>query len=296
METLGIDFGGSKLLACVVSDEGEVLAREHRETGRNTDPARALELVGDCVESLRARGLDFSRIGLGFPGLVDSKRGVVRSSVILDGWSDVALAHAIERRCGVPCMLDNDVNMAAICELALRAPQVPDSMVFVAVGTGIGGAICFGGRVHRGAHGIAGEIGNTSIDFRGRTCWCKRRGCLNTLASGHAIERELGHSLRDLSADELPDPLARAAHALGVGLANVINLLDPDLIVLGGGVSELGGRYFERVVEAVRSEAFSESAAECVIERSRGGYASGAVGAALASRTPGASLAPARTP
>jgi glucokinase len=157
------------------------------------------------------------------------------------------------------------------------------------VGTGIGGAIAIDGELYRGPGGLAGEIGNTTIDHAGETCWCGRRGCLNTLASGSAIAAQLtdGNSLAECW--RKGDPAAiraveRSAHWLGVGLANAINLLNPTLIIIGGGVAELGSCYLDSVEKAARREAFFEAASHCRFELARAGYEAGAIGAGIMAR------------
>ncbi|HEY3011467.1 MAG TPA: ROK family protein, partial [Gemmatimonadales bacterium] len=198
---------------------------------------------------------------------------------------DVPLAELVTKALGVPCVVDNDVNCAAVAELDERRDDPPDSMLFVAVGTGIGGAITLGNRLWRGHTGVAGEIGNVTIDRHGPTCWCGRRGCLNTYASGTAMEQQLGPgvSLNDHVVSghpRLDAILDEAAEALGIGLANALNLLNPALVVLGGGVAQLGQRWLEVVARTARAEAFPE-AGQCGFELARAGYQAGAVGAAL---------------
>jgi glucokinase len=287
MRAIGFDLGGSKLLACVTDEQGRVLGRTVRPTGRATGPLDARRLMVDAARELEWAGGPFSAAGVGFPGLVDFSLGRVRSSVMLDGWREVPLAEQLAQALGIPCVVDNDVNCAATGELNERRGDPVDSMLFIAVGTGIGGAIVIGNRLWRGHSGGAGEIGNVSIDRHGATCWCGRRGCLNTSASGAAIERQLqpgvalteqvqrGHPRLDIV-------IAEAAHALGIGIANALNLLNPGLVVLGGGVAELGQTWLDQVVAAARTEAFLE-AASCRFELARAGYEAGAVGAALLS-------------
>ena len=284
---LGVDLGGTKLLVCLTDRRGRVLAQTSRPTGRRTGPDAALALVTDAARELRNACGPFDCAGVGFPGLVDFSRGVARSSVMLDAWRDVPLARLMTRALGVPCVVDNDVNAAAYAELDRRRDDPPSSMLFVAVGTGIGGAIALDGRLWRGSTGVAGEIGNMTIDHEGRRCWCGRRGCLNTFGSGTAIARSLGLSpglslterwrARDRRATVAVE---RAARSLGVGIANALNLLNPDLVVIGGGVSRLGVRFLESVARTARMEAFSE-AATCRFEPPRAGYEAGAVGSAL---------------
>ncbi len=293
---IGLDLGGTKLLGLCVADDGSVLARDRRDTGRETSPARALSLVCELTEALRARsGAAVRAVGVGFPGLVDAPRGVVRSTVMIDGWRDVDFASMVRGATGLRCAIDNDVNAAAVAELDVRRRAgedvtAPDaSMLLAAVGTGIGGAITVGGRLWRGRSGAAGELGNTSIDRHGATCWCSRRGCLNTTASGTALERAWGRPTPLREAWDAGDPRARevvleGARALGYGLANAVQLLAPTLVVLGGGVAEYGEPWRAEVEAAVRAETFFEAMEHCRVELARAGYDAGALGAARLAR------------
>jgi glucokinase len=285
MRALGFDLGGSKLLGCLTDGAGAVLARAVRATGRATGPADACRLLSEVAAELRASVGPFDVVGIGFPGQVDFDQGIAHASVMLDGWREVPLAEQVAAQLAVPCVVDNDVNAAAVAELRLREAEAPDSMLFVAVGTGIGGALAIHGRLWRGHTGVAGEIGNMTIDRHGPSCWCGRRGCLNVYASGAAIEAQLGAGVSLAEHTRAGHPalgevVRVAAELLGVGLANALNLLNPELVVLGGGVSELGGPWLARVAAAARQEAFPE-AGQCRFELARAGYEAGAVGAAL---------------
>jgi glucokinase len=271
---LGVDVGGSKALAVVLDDDRSVRLTHRRATGRATDPDRLVRLVETLLAETSAAGYACTAVGLGFPGLVDHARGLVRSSVMLDGWCDVPLAERLHSVTGIPCVLDNDVNVAALAELEARGTPPPRCMLMVAVGTGIGGAICLDGELFRGASGISGEIGNTTIDPSAGVCWCGRRGCLNVLASGSAIEELTPHLGRH-------GAVARAARALGVGIANAVQLLNPDLVVLGGGVLEIGDAFVAQIRETLAHETFSEALAACRVERTVVGHAAAAIGAGL---------------
>jgi glucokinase len=280
MRAIGIDIGGSKLLACLTDGSGHLLGRATRPTGRGTGPKDALRCILAAADELRLAHGPFDVAGVGFPGQVDWGRGVARASVMLDGWREVPLAEQVGDALGVPCVVDNDVNAAAVAELEQRRGETISSMLFVAVGTGIGGAIVLDNRLWRGHTGVAGEIGNVTIDRHGSICWCGRRGCLNTCASGAAIERELDSGVPLDGQAELGPVIEGAADALGIGIANALNLLNPGLVVLGGGVARLGQPWLERVAKTARSEAFPE-AGMCRFELARAGYDAGAVGAAL---------------
>lgn len=289
MRLLGFDLGGSKLLASVLDEDGKVLDLRRRPTGRHYAPEQALADMQALANELGSVHGPFQAAGVGVPGLVDAARGRVYSSVMLDGWQDVPLGDWLEAKLRIPCAIENDVNAAAVAELAARRDETPVAMLFVAVGTGIGGALAFHGKLWRGVSGIAGEIGNTSIDWGGELCWCGRRGCLNTVAAGSQIEAQAGipaGSLRELvqAGDaRTHERLSRAILGLGVGLGNVLNLLNPDLIVLGGGVAALGETFIERVAAEARSQAFAE-ARTCRFEAARAGYHATAVGAGLLGR------------
>jgi glucokinase len=265
---LGIDLGGTKLLAVGFDATGREVYRRREPTGRGLSPEPALALIAEiAADALGALGA-LDALGLGFPGLVDHRRGVVRSSVMLDGWHEVALAARLAARVGVPCAIDNDVNAAALHELALRGSA---DLLFVAVGTGIGGALVLGGELWRGAGGLAGEIGHVAIARDGRRCDCGRRGCVNRYASGVALDQP-GAGLADATA------------ALGAAIGSALNLLDVPLVVLGGGVAERGPAYVEAVAAHARRECFAEIGQACTFELSRGGYDAAALGAARLAR------------
>jgi glucokinase len=280
MRAIGIDVGGSKLLACLTDQSGRLLGRVTRPTGRETGPDDVRQCIVEAATELRLAHGPFDVAGIGFPGQVDFGRGVARASVMLDGWLEVPLAEQVGQVLGVPCVVDNDVNAAATAELKQRERETIDSMLFVAVGTGIGGAIVLENRLWRGHTGVAGEIGNVTIDRYGPVCWCGRRGCLNTCASGTAMERQL-QSGAALGARVEPEKVIEdAADSLGIGIANALNLLNPGLVVLGGGVAQLGQPWLDRVAQTARAEAFPE-AGKCRFELARAGYEAGAIGAAL---------------
>jgi glucokinase len=265
VKRLGIDLGGSKLLACGLDDRDVVGLRIRRPTGRGFGPDAALvaitELAADACAALG--GLD--AIGIGFPGLVDHARGVARSSTMLDGWHDVELGRRIEASLGSPCVIDNDVNTAGLHEHARRGAD----LLYVAVGTGIGGALVLGGALWRGSGGFAGELGHVSIDRAGPACACGRRGCVHLYASGAAIEAAARGEQVDRTAppfggaagrghapavDATHPVVIEAAHALGIAIGSALNVLDVSLVVLGGGVAELGPAYIDAVAARARRE------------------------------------------
>lgn len=217
--TVGLDIGGTKILGLVVDADGAVLA-EHRVP---TPPgeSRAVEdaLVG-VVDHLRAVAGPVVALGVGAAGLVDVRRGVVLHSAHLP-WRDEPLRARLAERTGLPVTLDNDATAAAWAEQRWGAGQGAPDLIFVALGTGIGGAILSGGRLVRGRSGLAGEFGHVQVVPDGRPCPCGLRGCWERYCSGTALE-----------VSSLPE----VAHWLTVGLAGLVATFDPDVVVVGGGL------------------------------------------------------------
>lgn len=288
--TLGLDLGASKLQVCLVDSGGKVRFHRRLPSPSHLDPATFFPWAERVTREVRQEAGAFDALGLGFPGLVDSARGLARSSVMLPGWEDVPLAENLEGLVGVPCRVDNDANNFARAEVAGRKSPADGSLLFVAVGTGIGGAVCLERRVWNGSCGLAGEIGHLCLDGNGPPCGCGSRGCLNLYASGRAIEDRLGLEAGGLARGEhLAHPdgeavLRGAAVALGQALAGAQNLLNLPLVVLGGGVPELGEPYRQEVEASFQRFAFPEIAAATRIELAKAGYQGGAIGAALLGR------------
>jgi glucokinase len=288
---LGIDVGASKLLACIVDGDLGVRQTHKAETRREDGPDRILERAAALARELIAGAGPVRGVGVGFAGLVDSAAGVVLSSIMLPGFDGLPLASRLGGALDLPVFVDNDATAAGWGEYRALGSPPGLNMLHLTVGTGIGGAIVLGGRLYRGALGIAAEFGNTTIDWRGPGCWCGSRGCLNTVASGSAIASAAG--MRDVHAVATA---ARAGHAgaraaiengaraLGAGVANFVNIFNPDRVTLSGGVIELGDDYLGWVREEARRRAFREAMAHVVIERTVRGYEVGAFGAACLAR------------
>ena len=292
---LGLDVGGTKLLGLVAGDDLTVLDRLKRPSLRDDGPDAVIERILTLAQELIARQGPVDGLGVGFAGLTDHRTGTILSSIMLPGWDDVPLGPRLsEGLGGIPFFVDNDATAAGWGEyLALGSPPGLN-MVLLTVGTGIGGAILIDGRLYRGSTGVSAEFGNTTVDLMGKTCWCGNRGCLNTLASGSAIAERAA----ELAGQEAPIPveqvreaaereeawaaqaLEEGALALGAGVANLINIFNPDRVALTGGVSVLGEAWIERVRVEAKRRAFDESADHAVIAVSAAGNEAGALGAA----------------
>lgn len=278
---LGLDVGGTKVLGRAFSLDApdEVLAEHTEPTPGGTDAvldaiagvAKTLMAAPDVVAAGGVRAA-----GVGMPGLV-SHEGVLRYGANLPGVIDLDLRAQLEERIGVPVVVDNDANCAAWCEAVLGAAQGCDSVFLVTLGTGIGGGIILDGRLFRGAHGFAGEPGHMVVDPDGPECPCGRRGCWERYGSGSGLGRfgreaaaagELGAVLASVGGDveairgdhvtdaalagdaEARAVLERLAWWVALGLANLVNVLDVERIVIGGGVARAGSLLIDPVNEA----------------------------------------------
>jgi glucokinase len=265
---VGIDVGGTKIAALRVDREGSVLSKDVRPTPAH-DQAAILAAMADAAAAVRSP--DVAAVGVSAAGLVEWPAGVMRFAPNLS-WRDVALVDEMSERLGVPVVADNDNNCAGWGEFRYGSARGHRDVLFIGVGTGIGGGIILGGRLFRGAHGFAAEIGHTIVEPGGPLCGCGNHGCWEQVASGHAITRDGQHAvtrhphsvLVELSggdpakvtgnmvtqAARAGDAVAtgivvEAAHRLGEGIAGLVNVLDPEIVVIGGGVSEAGDLVLE---------------------------------------------------
>ncbi|MFZ4517060.1 MAG: ROK family protein [Microthrixaceae bacterium] len=285
---LGVDLGGTKARSVLLVD-GEVRWDRTDPTGRDLGPERATDLLLDVLAAARAAvgPAGVATLGIGVPGPVRPGTGVVRSSVILDGWEEVPFADLLAERTGLAVGVDNDVNHAARAEWWTRSRAggpAPD-LLFVGIGTGVGGAMVLDGRVWAGAGGMAGEIGHVAGGEPTERCDCGRLGCVSVSVGGRALERRLGLASGGLAAavaagGPAADLLAEGARRLGAVVADALHLLDLPLVVLGGGVAEAPA-FVDGVREGVAEHALAEVRADCRVEAAAAGYDAAAVGAAL---------------
>jgi glucokinase len=245
----GIDIGGTKIATLIVDADGAVLGRATHASSVG-DQGGAVPAIAACLyEALGAAGLrraDLIAVGVGVPGRVDPKRGHVTLAVNL-GWTDFALRDALELELGLPVVIENDVRAAAIGLHERRVVGEANDIAYLAVGTGIAAGVVLDGRLHRGARGLAGEIGHAIIDTDGPRCVCGQQGCLEAFASGPSIARRAGAtSAKDVydaaaagdpAANELVDDVGRR---LAWAIHTLVMTYDVQRVVVGGGVSHAG--------------------------------------------------------
>lgn len=241
---VGIDVGGTTVSAGAVDECGRVLRAARAPTDRTGT------LLSSLVTLARSfADLDPQAVGVGVPGAVDARTGRVLGPVYnLPSLTDRPLGAQLRRALKLPVIVDNDVNALALAELRWGAAAGARDFVMIAMGTGVGGAIVLDGQLRRGAHGHAGELGHATVNFDGRECFCGSTGCLKAYLAGPdlAQQDDLAIDAREVVARALRgEPRARsildeAARALGAACANVIHTIDPERIILGGGVIRAG--------------------------------------------------------
>ncbi|MCC7450567.1 MAG: ROK family protein [Anaerolineae bacterium] len=252
--TLALDFGGTKLATGLVDGAtGRVINRCQQPTPPGDAHASLSAMFGLAHNILAASSsANVNGIGISFGGPLSMDRRSVARSMHVPGWEGLALPDMVAQTFGLPCVMDNDANLAAFGEWRYGSGRGTQHMIYIQVSTGIGAGLVLDGRLYRGT-GYAGEFGHLTIDPEGPMCACGKRGCVESLAAGWAIARDgqaaFSHSDVDArrvcqaARDGDPQALAivqRAFTALGIGIANAINLISPELIVIGGGVARSG--------------------------------------------------------
>ncbi len=273
---LGIDFGHSHVQVAVADLAHNVLAERHRDLDVNHRAKEALDFSEEMAgEVLAEVGIDRSRVigaGIGIPGPVDRERGTAGSAAILPGWVGLRIADAMQKRLGLPVDIENDANLGALAELTWGAGRDCTNFAYIKAATGIGAGLVIDGALLRGATGTAGEIGHTTLDERGALCYCGNRGCLETVASGPAITRLVAEGNGE--APSLAEVIERAAagdvrcrraisdagREIGVAVAGLCNLINPERVIIGGLLSRAGSILLQPLRESIRRHAVQAAA------------------------------------
>jgi glucokinase len=315
---IGVDIGGTKVAAGLVSARGEILNQARVPMVATSDAATGLASVTAAIHEVlsNARGPQVSAIGVCSPGPLDPKTGVVINPPNLPCWRQFPLADSLVKTFGIPVAVDNDANAAALAETLWGAASGYRNVFYGTIGTGIGTGIVLDARIYEGTTGAAGEGGHMGIDMNGPTCSCGKRGCIEALASGPAIARRARQKLRDRrdskllalahgNLEDVTSELVSQAYASGDAVAaevieetlqavaywlgNIIDLLDPDIVVLGGGVSSMFRDLLDDIRQRLRGACVNPSALEIPIVVARYGEDAGIAGAAALVRAENAS-------
>jgi glucokinase len=302
-----VDLGGTKIAAALGVATGRILCERTIATESHLGPPGVLARVATLLDDLtREAGHRPAALGIGMPGLVDRQRGTTRFLPNLPGnWPDVPVRDSLAPRVGCPVHLLNDVRLCTLGELTFGLGRAAHTMAFFALGTGVGGGLAIDGRLRLGPLGAAGELGHQTILPDGPRCGCGNRGCLEALASGPAIAAQgvwliasgRAPRLRDLvqgdvsrvtpremvtaaqAGDEaVLEVLVRCAEYIGIAVANVVTIIHPDLVVLGGGVADIGPLLLDTVREVVHQRVGMFPTDDVRVERSQLGDKAGLLG------------------
>ncbi|HIK04237.1 MAG TPA: ROK family protein [Trichormus sp. M33_DOE_039] len=286
---LALDFGGTKLAAGVVNaGSREWLYYERRLSPANADASTDLKIMRSLIHSL-LQDVTPAAIGVSFGGPVDATTGTVRLSHHVPGWENIPLKNLLEEEFGVLTSVDNDANVAALGEQQFGAGQGYDSLFYMTISTGVGGGWILNGKPWRGAMGMAGEIGHMVVDPTGPICLCGKRGCVERLASGpymaqnareiltnpqailsgELLKNLVGNNLNLLTGQLISEAAAKgddvattvlqkSAWALGLGIGNVANLVNPKLFILGGSVTKAGKSWWDTLQKTAKETALPE--------------------------------------
>jgi len=307
---LGVDVGGTKVAVGLVDRQGKILAQGRKAMVAQGTAEAAFEAVTAAIDSMLSSTQDsVSSIGICAPGPLDPKCGVVLNPPNLPCWRNFPLAEKVSAKYGVPVKVDNDANAAALAETRWGAARGYRYVFYATIGTGIGTGIVFDGTIYHGRTGSAGEGGHVSIDYRGPACACGKRGCIEVLAAGTAIGVRARAKLRadsarhstmlDLAGGKIEsvtselvgrayaagDQLAReilteTAEFLTVWLGNIVDLLDPDVVVMGGGVATMLQPFFADIKNRLPQWCVNPFAAEIPLSLAHYGADAGVAGGA----------------
>lgn len=313
---IGVDMGGTKILSSVVNAAGNILATVKIPTQAKDETSIVIDRIADSIKEAFQKSdvsADTIRaIGIGAPGPLDPETGVVIFAPNL-GWKDVPLKTELEERIGIPTFVDNDVNIGTLGEHTYGAGRGIQNLVGIFVGTGIGGGIILNGELFHGASKTAGEIGHIIVQEGGPKCGCGNRGCLEALASRTAMTKQLRNAIikkgkksviKNLTDGDLEQirsgTLAKALRSkdkltlkifkettkyLGVGIGSIVNFLNPEMIVLGGGVVEaLDEDFIKAIRKASKKYALPDTLKGVQIVRAQLGDDAGVLGAAALAR------------
>ncbi len=303
---IGVDLGGTNLRTAILSPDGNILDR-HKEATHAADGwekvvARLIENIKRQRKSAIQQGFEVAAVGVGAPGVIQADKGIVVKSPNFPDWNNLPLKDQLEKALGTPVFLENDANAAALGEQWRGAGRGIKSMILLTLGTGVGGGIILDNKIWHGADGMAGEIGHMTLVPDGRPCTCGNTGCLEMYSSARGIVQSY-HEALGKTAGRVPDQLKQisseqvyeAAGAgneiavrvmkdmgrmLGIGIASLINIFNPERIVVGGGVKDAWPLFIGATREEIMKRAFAVPAKRTEIVPSELGDDAGMVGAA----------------
>lgn len=283
---VGIDLGGTKIATALADRSGKIKKHILIKTQAAEGPIKVISNIMDSVKKVAGKSIDkVECIGIGAPGAVIFKKGIVTYPPNLPGWKEINLKDILKKEFKTTIKVDNDANCAALAEAKYGAGKNIKNFVYVTISTGIGGGIIINGKIYRGAVGAAGEVGHVSITRDGKVCSCGQKGHLEGLAAGGAIHRHYGVTALEVEEAAIrKKPWAfkvinEIADTIGLGFANIINILNPELIVVGGGLSNMGELLLQPIRFSIKKYALPLSYSSVKIVKARLGTKAGLIGA-----------------
>ena len=280
----GIDLGGTQVRVAVARSDGHILATRKTHTSALRTPRRVVEWVAEQIVLL-SEGDPVRSVGIGAPGPTDPMRGVLINPPNLPGWRNVPLAAMLREVVDSPVHLENDANLAGLGEHRRGAGRGAGTMVYITWSTGVGAGLILNGLLFSGAHGTAGEVGHMILDPNGPLDSCGQHGCVEVFCGGGALSRATGTSWEELFDEAMGgngEAMARvreAATYMGYALINMTNLFDPEVIVMGGGVTRSWRQVAPVMEQVLRSSPFIKPSRRPRLRRARLGDRAGQVGA-----------------
>ncbi|NQT30762.1 MAG: ROK family protein [Deltaproteobacteria bacterium] len=315
LPVLAIDLGGTKIAAALISPDNRVMDKAHSPTLVSEGLQPVIDRIFSMIDHLLSQGntdpAQLYGIAIAAAGAIDTNKGLITSSPNLPGWLNIPLRDIVRKRYRVDTCLLNDANAAALAEHRLGAGRGTANLIYLTVSTGIGGGIIINGELYSGISGCAGEIGHMTIDANGPECNCGNTGCLEVLASGTAVASEakrrikqgessrltdiVSGDLEGITAEKVAmaaqggdrlaiDVISRAATYLGVGMVNLVNIFNPEMIIVGGGLSKMGELLLGPARQVVKQQAFPLCSGAVRIVTAGLGDEAGVLGAAIYAR------------
>lgn len=307
---IGVDVGGTNVKVALVDKTGSIVYSDtvptRAEMGYEYTISNMIKAINDVMKEAKVTISNVEGIGFGFPGQIDCDNGIVRIAPNIPGWINIPIAEIVSKEFGVPVKVDNDVRCAALAELNYGAGKGATNMICITVGTGIGSGLIVNGKLVRGASNAAGEIGHIKLQMNdGPLCGCGDQGCLEAFASGPAIvamaeeyvKGGKSTKYRELAKNEItPYYVCEAAKQgdvvakkifetmgtyIGIGLSSVVNLLNPEKIVIGGGVADAGEFLFAPIRETLKKRSMPIQGAAVQVVHAELGNSAGVIGASL---------------
>ena len=305
----GVDLGGTSIDVGIVDINGNVIARIKRPTNAHEGPKAVIDRINESIiaalEKPNIEQKNLLGIGIGVPGLIDADKGMVSFLTNLPGWEGIPLSEVLEEKFHMPVKLYNDANAAAYGEYLFGSGKGARNFVYMTVSTGIGGGVIIEGKLYHGASFGAAEIGHMVINTHGEKCNCGNYGCFESMASGSAIAKfaqkaiAMGkHSLiEELSGNEpikaehvfeaavrgdrlALDIIDDEAFYLGIGICNIMAMYNPEIIAIGGGISNQWDKFYDKMMETVRNRALKQNEKSCKVLKAGLGIDAGVIGAA----------------